>query len=401
MGFCPSCGAQLEPDQNFCGKCGRDVRGHPAVLGPAPPVTQMTPVYGMDLRRLFVLGDEGITSIGAGTWVVYLLIAVVIVYIAAMADFFPDAVSFPTVIALVLILLPIANEFRHRRLEGLLRLPRVDLLRRKGTASTTWESISAMSIKGKTLTYEAGWERRKMAIEESDIPSLSAKAASTLGAKFRVLPERRMFSGSMKFLILALSLFILAQIVLIAASVTPFFPGEEARYSVVVNSTRTSISGAPIMAQFGMIFLNNVQVALLSFVPGYGFLLLSFASYNTGRVIQVIALQDGVSPSYVLAVLFALPHSWVEEICYPLAEALGIYALLEWRRMTYKDFSVWWKRERLSLGFAAVAGLLAIAATLEVLEPQMGLYALYLWAPVLLGGAYLFSKFRSRLSQVL
>ena len=268
-------------------------------------------------------------------------------------------------------------------------------------ASIPWESVSFMSIKGRTLRYEDGRKRHTMAIEASDVPSLSAKAASTLGAKFSLLPERKMFSGPAKFLILTLSLFVLTQVVLIAASVTPFLPGEEARYSVVVNSTRASLSGVPIVEEFGMIFLNNVQVALLSLVPVFGFFTLSASSYNTGRLIQVIALQDGVSPSYLLSFLYLLPHSWVEELCYPLAGALGLYALLEWRRMTYKEFSVWWKRERLSLGFAAIAGMLAVAAALEVAEPQMGPYALYLWGPVLLGGTYLFVRFKSRLNEIL
>ena len=355
----------------------------------------------MDANRLFVFSDEGVTSIGAATWAPYVLAVGVIVLVVAIAAFFPAVAALPTAIAAVLVLVPIANKLRHRRLESLLHLPRADLLAKRGAASTPWESISFMSVKGKTLRMEAGGKGHTLAIEASDVPALSAKVASTLGAKFDVLPERKLLSGTMKFLILALSLFVLTQVVLVAASVAPFFPGEEARYTVVVNSTRASFSGAPIVVQFGQIFLNNVQVALLSLVPGYGSLLLTLASYNTGRVIQVIALQDAVSPPYVLAVLYVLPHSWVEEMSYPLADALGIYALLEWRRMTYKDFSIWWKRERLSLGFAAIAGMLAVAATLEVAEPQMGFFALFLWVPVFLVGAYILGRLRPRLNEIL
>jgi hypothetical protein len=355
----------------------------------------------MDATQLFVLDDEGVMNIGSGTWMLFLAVVGAFVFAVAMATAFPDLIVLPTAIALVLILMPLINEFRHRRLESLLHLPRADLLTSKGKAPIPWESVSSMSIKGKTLRYEVGWKRYTMAIEASDIPSLNAKAASTLGARFSLLPEKRMLSNPMKFLILALSLFVLTQVVLVAASVTPFLPGEEARYSVVLNSTRASISGVPITEEFGLIFLNNVQVALLSLVPGFGFLALSASSYNTGRVIQVIALQDGVSPSYLLSFLYLLPHSWVEELCYPLAGALGVYGLLEWRRMTYKEFSVWWKRERLSLGFAVIAVMLAVAAALEVAEPQMGPFALYLWAPVLLGGAYLFVRFRSSLDEIL
>ena len=400
MNFCPSCGAQLEADQNFCRRCGYDIRGRLGASGPPQEATQLAPVYGMDARQLFVLGDEGITSIGTGTWILFLAAIGAFVFVVAMTTSFSDVVVLPTAIALILILLPIVNEFRHRRLASLLRLPRASLLTSEGKASIPWESVSFMSIKGKTLTYEVGGKRCTMAIEASDIPSLSAKAASTLGARFVLLPERRMLSGPTKFLILTLSLFVLTQALLIAASVTPFLPGEEARYSVAVNSTRASISGVPIVEEFGIIFFNNVQVALLSLVPGLGLLTLSASSYNTGRVIQVIALQDGVSPSYLLSFLYMLPHSWVEELCYPLAGALGFYALLEWRRITYKEFSVWWKRERLSLGFAVIAGTLAFAAALEVAEPQLGSYALYLWGPVLVG-AYLFIKFRSRLNEIL
>ena len=355
----------------------------------------------MNARQLFVLSDEGITKIGTGAWTLFFAVAGAIVFAIVMTTAFPEVTVLPTAIAIILVLLPVINEFRHRRLEGLLRLPRPDLLAREGEASIPWESLFSMSIEGKTLRYEVGRKKHAMAIEASDIPSLSAKAASTMGARFSLRPERRLLSGPVKFIVLALSLFALTQAVLVAASVAPFLPGEEARYSVIVNSMRASDNGISIAGEFGMILLNNIQVALMSLVPGFGFLVLSASSYNTGRVIQVLALQDGVSPSYLVSFLYALPHSWVEELCYPLASALGLYAVMGWWRMTYKEFSVWWKRERLSLGFVVIAGMLTVAAALEVAEPQVGSYALYLWGPVLLGGAYIFARFRSRLTEML
>jgi len=401
MAFCPSCGAQIDAGQNFCSKCGYDIKAHAGELA-APQQAMLTaPVYGMDATNLYILDESGVTSVGSAIWIVYLLLIGVIAFVTAVAIATSYPSFLPASVALFLVLLPVANKLRHTRLRKLLFIPRSDLLTKRGISTTPWESLSAMSIKGKTLKYEVGWKQRTMAIERSDVPALSAKAAHSLGAKFSQAPEKRAIPNHLKFAILALSLFAVTQVILIAASVTPFFPGEQARYTTLVNSTRTSFSGAPAISQFGMIFTNNVQVTLLSLLPGYGFIVLSAASYNTGRVIQVIAFQDGYSPSVILASLYLLPHSWVEEICYPLAEALGLYALIEWRKMTFKDYSVWWRRDRLTLGFAVIAGLLAVAATLEVTEPSLGSFALFLWAPVLLAAAYLYTRFWPRLDDIL
>jgi len=401
MEYCPSCGAQIAADQNFCSRCGYDIRGRAETVAPAQQATLAAPVYGMDLTKLFVLDEDGVTSIGTAVWADFALVVGVIAFLAAMVIAFPDIPLIPAVIALSLLLLPVANKLRHVRLKKLLSLPRTDLLRRRGVSTTPWESLSAMRIKGKTLKYEVGWKQQTMAIERADVPALSAKAAHALGAKFSLQPERKALSNHMKFVILALSLFVATQIILIAASVAPFFPGEQAHYIVVVNSTRASINGTTPLTQFGIIYANNVQVTLMSLVPGYGLILLSFASYNTGRAIQVIAFQNGVSPSDVLLVLYLLPHSWVEEVCYPLADALGLYALIEWRRMSFRDFSVWWRRDRLTLGFGMIAGLLALAAVLEVTEPSAGQFVLFLWAPVFLAAAYLYTRFWPRLENIL
>jgi len=400
MSFCPSCGVQFEGIQSFCRNCGYDLR---RALGTADaqPVTPLDPVYGLDGRNVFVIGDGGVTRVGAGPWIYYLPIIGLVAVAQLLGIVFPDVRPIPVSLALILACFPIVNKLRHRWTNGRLALSKDELQASKGAAFVSWEALSFMSIEVRTLRYGFGKDRYTMAIESADVPSVSAKAAATLGARFRLMPGKRRLSGPVKFLILTLLLFVITQLILIFASVTPFYPGEEARYSLLVNSTEGSFTGAPIVNQFGLIFFNNIQVALFSAIPGLGMVTLSAASYNTGRAIQVIAMQNGVSPYYFLTVLYLLPHSWVEELSYPLAGALTFYGILEWRRTSYKEFSVWWKRDRFSVGFGVIALILAVAAVLEVSEPPLEGYALFLWGPVLIGGGYLYSRFRGRLKEFL
>jgi len=301
-----------------------------------------------------------------------------------------------------LIIAPIIGEVRARRLAGLVRLSYEELASKAGVQAIPWSSIELMRVGGRKLVFKTGSGWVSSTIETSDAERLGNRAPSILGERFAKTPEQPShFSPLTKFLLLTAIILAVSELTLAAASLSPFFAGEQGHYTTIYNSTEASL-GSTFYQQWWSVFQNNIQVALYGFVPGLGSFFLAFASYNTGRIIQVIGVLNHVSPSDILFVLYVLPHTWVEELSYPLAAALGYYSFT-WRHQSYAEFSNWKTRAstKVTLGFAIVALILAIAATLEVSEPSLGLGALLLWVPVLMGAIYAFMKLRSRIAAAL
>jgi uncharacterized membrane protein SpoIIM required for sporulation len=405
MNFCPSCGEGITPEQNFCRRCGYDLLRRRASIQAPSSSTSIPPIRGMDARNLYLIGDDGIARVGTGFYFQLVPVSLAIGLAAAVVTLIEFGSTIALAVAFTLVLLPVSAEGRHRRLSKLLLIPHKELVSRRGVVLTPWSSVERAELSGRTLRLEADGRRVTMTLGKTDAGILAARALRKVGARFVALPSdgRRWLTPAAKFALFALGLFVLTQAITIGASLAPFFPGEASHYSGLYNSTEQGLSGISVVQLWGAIFFNNVQIALASLVPGFGFLTLSLSSYNTGRVIQVAAAHFSISASKFLFVLYILPHSWVEEASYPLAGALGIYAWSQWRRQSYAEFSNWRTRAstKLSLGFALIALILALAAALEVTEPYLGVEALLLWGPLLLGGAYAYSRFRHRFAESL
>jgi hypothetical protein len=411
--FCPRCGKEVLVTDRFCLSCGQSLERVSQTLdpsttyatAPAQPPTPMAPVYGMDMRGAYIFDEEGVVRVGANL-VVMVLPFILALVLAGIVSTLTDPSTFLSLtVVFTLIALPLFDEWRSRRLRRIFAHPRAELTQLRAAISTPWSTVVQMNLKGRTLQFVSQRSWASITLDENAGAPISAKASATLGPRFFQAPERTgfRFTPARKFLVLTLAFFAIAMVLTIWASVSPFFAGEQARYTTIYNSTEAGIRGAPVLQQYQEIFVNNVQVALMSLVPGFGFLLNSFASYNTGRIIQVIAIDNSVPPSYLLFVLFVLPHSWVEELAYPLAEALGIFALIQWRKQSYSEFTNWRTRgsTKLALGFVAVAVVLALADALEVSEPGLRFGALALWAPVAVGVALVYFGLRSRISKAL
>jgi zinc-ribbon domain len=395
--FCPNCGQPLGPDQSFCRKCGYNLQQRMA--SSQPPTTSLAnPVYGMHIENLYMIADQGLVRVGTqfSLTVLPFVIGAVLALVAVIVLDFGSWDSLA--VAIILVLLPIFGTYRARRLLKLVSLSRETLLAKKGVQQIPWSAVQHMIIKGKTLTFKLAHNWTSVTIDKNDVERLSAKASATLGAAFASIPEVPRLSPARKLLLLTLGLFAMTQALTMGASLAPFFPGEQDRYLSLYTTVRQSVGTASIFQQWAAIYFNNVQIALASFVPGFGFLTLGLSSYNTGRVIQAAAIYFNLTPTTFLVNLYLFPHSWVEELSYPLAGALGLYALT-WRKQSFAEFSNWKTRAstKVSLAFAAVAIVLAIAALLEVTEPHLGLAGLLLWAPVLVAGVYLYVRFKSKL----
>jgi hypothetical protein len=284
--------------------------------------------------------------------------------------------------------------FTLRRLRPLIALPPSELLSRfRSPEIIPWSRISTGSFEGNLLRFKVpgrkpgtvhlnlerdSRERTLDLFKQGMGERLTMKHRGRLALWLASLP-------SMTVLLLALGVGLS-----VAASVLPFFPGEQAHYAALLASAKAQLSGASPFGSFVLIFLNNVQIALSSAIPGLGQVVYFISSYNTGRVLQVIAIQDNASPSSLVLSLFALPHTWVEEFSYAVAGGLLLQASL---RTFYLGSATplseqlldWTRRPsvQLALGFAKVAGMLVAAAFLETIEPYLGVGALLLWVPVL------------------
>lgn len=181
----------------------------------------------------------------------------------------------------------------------------------------------------------------------------------------------------------------------LAFSSLPMSRDQMQAYSTTWNQTTTSISSLSPPLQVFAIFGNNGYLALEMFTPVFGQISFLLASYNTARVLEVIASQSGVTSWGILLRLYLLPHTWIETFAYAVASGEGMCLVFSlgrgWRRKLTVE-TVEKELPRVVLSLAATAVLLAVAAVFEVGEVVVSsatepAVALLSWIPfaVLLG----------------
>jgi uncharacterized membrane protein SpoIIM required for sporulation len=345
---------------------------------------------GINRKKVYFAHEYGILRVDGTSSP--LLLASLVGFIGAFAAIAVLNLDSFIAIGIVLVLLaaPIADEARYRELKKLVASSPDEVRERKGVLFD-WPSIESATLTGNKLRFKSsGRPAETFRIDPPDLPRTGETLAARLGPRMTQKGGSRVRSFITSYSVMFVSLFLLSQAFLLFATLTPFFRGEEATYVSLVNSQKQTLQGASPVQELAAIFMNNIQVALISFVPFLGTFTLSVSSYNTGRALQIIAAQINppLSTSGALAVLYILPHTWVEEIGYPLAGALGYYVLTHWNTVSFTDLSNRWRRgsTKFVLSFGGIALILAFAATLEVIEPSLGVNALLLWLPVLAVG---------------
>ncbi len=260
-----------------------------------------------------------------------------------------------------------------------------------------WSSIRMADWNGRTLWFSSTNPTRKGSVtfDSNEAPVVEQSLASW-GVRYSWKPPRlpRTLSG---FWPLVLLVFAVGQVILILAATLPFFPGEEQTYAAILNSTHDQISHATFAVQFQDIFLNNVQVALGGMVPIFGQLTFGIANYNTGRVIQAIAISDQVQPSVILLSLYLFPHTWVEESAYPIATVAGLFAITRWRSVSPMEFARKVNRgsDKLAFAMGGVALILLTAGIIETVGLYMGFGEILFWVPLVLA-YYLFTVMKKQ-----
>ena len=386
--FCPSCGKPVDFGQSFCNRCGFELR-----LPKGSEEDPVSPILAMNQRTLYIVDGSGVTTVR--TWGVWSGLVIVLIALAAGAAVSLVLVVVPLAVALIVFMLlaPISDRLRFRRLSSLVLRPARNLPETGDGRHIPWESFGAVAIKGSSVRFLASrWHTARIA--PSDAHRFSALASSRLGVRFAgSLEGRRLLGTGMKrFVALVGILFLGSQALLVGAAVSPFLPGEKELYSTLTDSQGSTIAGLDPIGELQAIFTNNFQIALIASVPGLGLAIDAVTTYNTGRVVQVIGDRQHISPEGILLILAVLPHSWLEELSYPVAGALGIFMITEWRRMSFEDFANPWKRNRVSVVMLGVSIMLACAAALEVAEPPLGVLALVLWVPVVAAASLVASQ---------
>ena len=392
MAFCTRCGKELLPTDNFCTRCGLNLSSaQPA----QPPTKEATSgARGLGRNTVVYVVKEGLQGFQVQSGLA--LIFAILLPIPVLA-FVYYVVQFGTLaIYLTLWIAASGLIYDELRLRGLERLEGSPLgVPDSGAKSwlVPWGSIRMADWNGRTLWFSSTGQTRKLSVtfDQKDAPSVQESLVNS-GVRYSWrgprLPE-----FLTRFTTLAVILFVISQVILISAATLPFFPGEADVYRSVLNNTTSQVTGTSFLGEFRAIFLNNIQVALGGAIPFLGTIGFSIASYSTGRVIQVIAIDQGVSSVRILADLYVLPHTWVEESAYPIAAVAVMLGVTKWRSVAPDDFSRRrnWGSTKLAAALAGAGIILLVAGLIETTTSYIGALAVALWVP-LFGGYYLIAK---------
>ena len=402
MPFCTHCGKELLATDLFCWNCGSAVRAlTPGEQAPGRPASPT--VKGLGRNTVVYLTRQGLVGTKVrSNFVLFLAFALPI---PILLSIYAATLSGPLAVYATVWLAASTFLYDELRGRGLGRLQGFDPEAPNPTRSTwlvPWHTVRMADWNGRTLWFSSADPSRKASVtfDKNDAPAVE-RTLGSFGIRYSWRPPRlpAKISG---FWSLAIMFFVVSQVIMILAATQPFFPGEELTYTTVLNSTRSQITGASFLGELHEIYLNNLQVALGGALPFLGTLTFGLASYNTGRVIQVIAISDNVSPAAVLLTLYILPHTWVEEFSYPMATVAGLLAVTRWDSVSPGEFVS--RRNRASgkylMALGGVAVTLMVAGLLEASTTYLRYAVVALWVPLIAVAYMLWKAYNRRRNEV-
>lgn len=165
-------------------------------------------------------------------------------------------------------------------------------------------------------------------------------------------------SSKRKRILSAIAISLLALLVTALGMLVPTSQQEAELINNNLNQTVNSLTQGGGIVQF--IFGNNFMICLLMFIPIIGPLLGFFALFNTGTVINAIAIAEGYPSALVFIALFLTPVAWIEYAAYSTAISESIWLF---RRFLQKQT---WRELRITSIFISICGvLLLIGAIVE------------------------------------
>ena len=401
MNFCPQCGVSVDPEQKFCRNCGYNLEARSALPGAQQTSGQYLHLLGLSALNAYYTDRRGLASVQLVSDFAAIALAAITFLFAVGVKLLLSSLSFYGIgMVWLLVSYPFYDELRYRKLSKLegARLDEIEATR--GSRTIAWDSITRAVLGGRTLSVYRGGRRLqarlKLLVEDDKRQAAILTLESNLGGRLVRPKTHRTLAYVLRPGPLVAIIFLISQAILVTAAVAPFFSGEQELYTTLWNSQRQTFQEASLFSQYLSIFSNNLGIALSGTVPAFGQFFLLVASYNTGRVIQVISIQASLRPQDVVAVLYLSPHSLLEELSYPLFSVLWIYYWSRGDRYTIHELAV--RRRRNSVKVLVILAeftlLLAVAALFEVAEPLLGLGGLLLWIPVGAGAVYLFRRSR-------
>jgi hypothetical protein len=114
------------------------------------------------------------------------------------------------------------------------------------------------------------------------------------------------------------ALFVIEIGAIIVISNLPFFPGEFSFTQSQYNSIKPLVNQSAL-GQLAGIFANNFMVVVRELIPVIGPVVFSLSIYETARIVEVIAISQGVGVGAALGTLFLLPHTYLELPAYAIA----------------------------------------------------------------------------------
>ena len=402
MNFCPECGVGVNPDQKFCRNCGYNLGARDSLSGGQQTSGQYLHFLGLGALSAYYLDLRGLSSVRVVPYLTLMALAAAALPVAVGVYLLISTVSFGGLVMIWLfVFYPFYDELRYKKLSKLEGNRLDDMEKTGGSRTITWDSITRAVLGGRTLSVYCGGRRPQarlnLVVKDDEGEAAIRALESNLGPRLVRSKTHRTLAYVTRPGPAVAILFLLSQAILVAAAGAPFFPGEQETYTTLLNSTDQLFQGASILQQYWLIFFNNLGIALSAAVPGLGQILLFAASYNTGRVIQVISIRASVAPQLVVASLYLSPHSLLEELCYPLFSVGWIYYTSGGHQYTIHDLTIGRRKRRsikILISLAEFTLLLAVAALFEVTEPRLGLGGLLFWIPVGAGAVYLFRRSR-------
>lgn len=152
--------------------------------------------------------------------------------------------------------------------------------------------------------------------------------------------------------------FLVALLVTVIGSMIPLSSQDAYTISQNLNSTLNENRANNTLTQY--IFINNLSICLLMFIPIAGAALGLFILFNTGVALGAIAATGGYPVWLGLLSLVGTPIFWIEFAAYSIAMAESIWLF---RRLTQRR---WRELKWTGIFIGICAGLLAIGAIVEV-----------------------------------
>ena len=178
-------------------------------------------------------------------------------------------------------------------------------------------------------------------------------------------------------------------VIFFAAAAYPLDPAAQKIALDQANSTLAHEGSLGPTGLFGLIFTNNIRIAVIEMAPVLGGIFFVVSILTTGEVIQALATSQG-HPSLTYAViLFLYPFTILELGAYAFASSSGIMLLVSTARRRL--------RHETKLFFAeilVVVGTTAVAAAMETLTILVWWVGLLLWIPVGIAVIWVSSRLR-------